>query len=124
MPTISARRSRARWPRLVRRTRSSWSMTARPTIPRRSAPASPACGFDEALRRCEDYDLYLRLALEHSVACHQTTIAEYRKHGLNMSNNVDAMLRTVLGILDRHATRIVADESAAAALRAGRVIWR
>jgi glycosyltransferase involved in cell wall biosynthesis len=45
-----------------------------------------ACGgFNETLRRCEDYDLYLRLSLKHPVACHPTLTAYYRWHGGNMS---------------------------------------
>src|SRR5258707_9317884 len=35
-------------------------------------------GFDEDLRRCEDYDLYLRLARSHRIASHPEIIAEYR----------------------------------------------
>lgn len=62
-----------------------------------------AGGFDSALRRCEDYDLYLRLARDHSVACHPTIIAEYRRHGNNMSHNAGAMLRSVLAVHRRHA---------------------
>src|SRR5262249_44000760 len=46
-----------------------------------------ACGgFNETLRRCEDYDLYLRLSLKHPVASHPTLIADYRWHGANLSS--------------------------------------
>ena len=42
-------------------------------------------GFDEELRRCEDYDLYLRLAHSYPIASHPEFIAEYRWHGGNVS---------------------------------------
>lgn len=39
-----------------------------------------ANGFDESLPRCEDYDLYLRLAQKFQIAGHPVTVAEYRWH--------------------------------------------
>ena len=53
-------------------------------------------GFDEALRRCEDHDLYLRVAQRYPIACHQTIIAEYRKHDQAMSNDYVEMLKVGL----------------------------
>ncbi len=44
-------------------------------------------GFDERLRRCEDYDLYLRLALSYPIASHPEIIAEYRWHGASRQNS-------------------------------------
>lgn len=61
-----------------------------------------ACGgFDAALRRCEDYDMYLRVARDHPVASHPNIIAEYRHHGENMSHDVPAMLATAMAALDK-----------------------
>jgi glycosyltransferase involved in cell wall biosynthesis len=57
-----------------------------------------AGGFDETLRRCEDYDVYLRLSRTHSVASHAALVAEYRWHGANMSHDHAAMLRAVLSV--------------------------
>jgi glycosyltransferase involved in cell wall biosynthesis len=59
-------------------------------------------GFDEGLRRCEDYDLYLRLAQRYSVASHSQIIAEYRWHGRNISRNTSRMLEAALLVHDRH----------------------
>lgn len=81
-------------------------------------------GFDETLRRCEDYDLYLRIAQKRQIASHPTLVAEYRMHGQNMSKNCVAMLKTVLEVLDRHEARIVADPLATKALRTGRAHGR
>lgn len=59
-------------------------------------------GFDEGLRRCEDYDLYLRLAQRYPVASHPQIVAEYRWHGRNMSRDTSRMLKAVLLVHDRH----------------------
>jgi GT2 family glycosyltransferase/SAM-dependent methyltransferase len=61
-----------------------------------------AGGFDEGLRMCEDYDLYLRLARDYRIASHSAIIAEYRWHEQNMSKNTQEMLRTVLFVHGRH----------------------
>jgi glycosyltransferase involved in cell wall biosynthesis len=59
-------------------------------------------GFDANLRRCEDYDVYLRLAQKLPVASHPQIIAEYRWHGGNMSRDTSKMLEAVLLVHDRH----------------------
>ena len=59
-------------------------------------------GFDEQLRRCEDWDLYLRMAQRYPISSHPEIIAEYRAHGQNMSADEVTMLRTALDVLDRH----------------------
>ena len=59
-------------------------------------------GFDENLQRCEDYDLYLRLAQRYEIAAHSEIVAEYRRHERNMSSNSHKMLEAVLAVHDRH----------------------
>src|SRR5260370_1723371 len=59
-------------------------------------------GFERELRRCEGYDLYLRLALSYPIASHPEIIGEYRWHGGNVSKDREEMLRAVLAVLDRH----------------------
>ena len=81
-------------------------------------------GFDESLRRCEDYDVYLRLAQRYPVASHPAIVAEYRKHGQNMSSNPKEMLRWANAVLDRHEARIQVGPLERTALRAGRARWR
>lgn len=62
-----------------------------------------ACGgFDETIPRCEDHDMYLRLARRFRVACHPAVAAEYRLHGANMSLAAAEMLAWQLGVLERH----------------------
>lgn len=78
-------------------------------------------GFDERLRRCEDYDLFLRLAYRHPIAGYPTIVTEYVRHGSNMSEDLSAQLRVVLEVLDRHQARIAMDSSTRKALSDGRV---
>lgn len=57
--------------------------------------------YDPALRACEDYDLYLRIARAHPVAHHPQPVAAYRLRAASMSGNTSLMLSTVLTVLHR-----------------------
>lgn len=78
-------------------------------------------GFDTGLRRCEDYDVYLRLAASYPVASHPAIIAEDRWHRSNLSADHSAMLETVLRIHSRHERQ--ADPELQQAWNDGRIIW-
>jgi SAM-dependent methyltransferase len=78
-------------------------------------------GFDESLRLCEDYDLYLRLAQRYSVASHPQTVADYRWHGRNISRDTSKMLEAVLLVHDRHREQTGDRERA---WREGRRNWK
>ena len=80
-------------------------------------------GFDETLRRCEDYELYLRIAQSYPICSYDAIVAEYRRHGQNMSADVVSMLHTALAILDLHEKRIAVGPAEQAALRDGRSAW-
>jgi len=82
-----------------------------------------AGGFDDTLRRCEDYDLYLRMARRFPIAGYADLVAEYRLHGANMSTDYPAMLRSALAVHARYAPS-PADTPARAAWRDGRRGWR
>jgi glycosyltransferase involved in cell wall biosynthesis/peptidoglycan/xylan/chitin deacetylase (PgdA/CDA1 family) len=63
-------------------------------------------GFDVSLGACEDYDLYLRIARNSDVGCHDKVIAEYRQHEANMTKTSGLMLKTSISVLNsqwRHA---------------------
>lgn len=60
-----------------------------------------AGGFDSAIDACADYDLYLRISRDHPVAFHQHVVADYRKHGDNMSDNAALMMRQLLAVMRR-----------------------
>jgi glycosyltransferase involved in cell wall biosynthesis/SAM-dependent methyltransferase len=82
-----------------------------------------AGGFDVTLRRCEDYDIYLRMSRNHPVANHRRIVAEYRRHGTNMSSNSLEMLRSVQRVLARYRPP-ERSGSAGVAWRQGQAYWR
>ena len=57
--------------------------------------------FASGVDACADYELYLRISRDHPVAFHETVVAEYRKHGENMSDNAALMLRQLLEVMRR-----------------------
>jgi SAM-dependent methyltransferase len=81
-----------------------------------------AGGYDTGLARCEDYDVFLRLARRHRIVSYPDTVAVYRFHGANMSNDRGGMLTGALQVLDRHAKGLGGVEAEAA--REGRRFWR
>jgi glycosyltransferase involved in cell wall biosynthesis len=81
-------------------------------------------GFDEALWRAEDYELYLRIAQRYPIASHPGIVAEYRRHAQNVTNNHLQQLKAVLRILDLHEVRMPRDSIARAALKEGRASRR
>lgn len=83
-----------------------------------------AGGFDTSLRRCEDYDAYLRMARTHGVASHPETVALYRIHGGNMSKDSREMLRWVEQVRNADRRRGLATVSLRRAWSRGRRVWR
>ncbi|WP_448614611.1 glycosyltransferase [Modestobacter sp. URMC 112] len=81
-------------------------------------------GFDERLRLCEDYDVYLRLARSHPLASHPVETALYRWHGDNMSARSRTMLRAVLALHRAHRPDAPRTSDTARAWRTGRRSWR
>ncbi len=80
-------------------------------------------GFDVALRRCEDYAVYLRIAQHFRIASHPAVVAEYRKHGDNMSSDHLEMLRWALKV-QYDAVRPYHTPKTQRAWRAGRLEWK
>ncbi len=92
-------------------------------VVRRSALPPPPI-FDAGLRSCEDWDLWLRIALRggtfrriHSVG------ASYRTHGSSMSTNGLLMYRTALQVLRRHASAHRCPLCTAPRLRTEEIMW-
>jgi glycosyltransferase involved in cell wall biosynthesis len=81
-------------------------------------------GFDERLRRCEDYDVYLRIARQHPIAGYPDLVAAYRLHGGNMSADHRGMLRAALDVHARHAPMAGDSAEARAAWSEGQRRWR
>jgi SAM-dependent methyltransferase len=81
-------------------------------------------GFDSLLRRCEDYDVYLRMSRAFSVSSHPTTVAEYRQHGSNMSSDHSEMLAWALQVHRRQAPNAFRKAATALDWQKGRSMWR
>ena len=73
-----------------------------------------AGGFEEGLRACEDYGLYLRISREYPVLCHSEVVADYRQHASNMSRDPEFMLRWALRVHDAERPYITTPERAKA----------
>ena len=65
-------------------------------------PLIAAGGFDESLPSVEDWEIYLRLARDHWVDCHQQIVAEYRRHSSGISANAERMIAGGLIGLERY----------------------
>lgn len=89
-----------------------------------TAALRDAGGFDASLPRCEDYDLYFRIARTQPIASHRTVVAHYRWHGDNMSADHATMLDWVLRINDRQKPHTQSNPKLEAARIEGRRIWR
>ncbi len=80
-------------------------------------------GFDTALPRCEDYDVYLRLSRQHPVASHSQVVALYRIHDAAMTSDHAEIVRWALLVHDRHRPP-EADRAALKAWRKGGREWK
>jgi glycosyltransferase involved in cell wall biosynthesis len=58
-------------------------------------------GFDSSVSPSADYDLYLRVARDHPVHQHGEVVAEYRRHGANMTRDPALMLKSEVTVLRR-----------------------
>lgn len=94
------------------------------TVMYRRDRLNAAGGFDERLRRCEDYDLYLRMARRFPVTGYPDLVAAYRLHGGNMSSDQRGMLRSALDVHARYVPSRSEDRRAYEAWLEGRRRWR
>jgi glycosyltransferase involved in cell wall biosynthesis len=69
------------------------------TVLYRRAALEAIGGFDERLSATEDWDAYLRLARRHPLARTDDVVAEYWRHGANMSRRPSVMLRGASTVL-------------------------
>lgn len=76
-------------------------------------------GFDQSLRACEDWDMYLRIAQQFPIYCHDEVVSEYRQHNDNTTLNFDLMMRQSLMVLQLHLQRVQGDKQAEAACKSG-----
>ena len=66
--------------------------------------------FDESIKSCQDYDIYLNISRHHSVLHHGGIIAGYRLHSNNMSSNSPLMLKEALEAIERQKRGLNKDE--------------
>ncbi len=91
------------------------------TVLYRREPLEDTGGFDEALRSCEDWDVYLRLARTHAVVAHRHVCADYRRHAAGMSQDFDRLIDAGLTVLERHRPEAGEPPARHRAWRRGRV---
>jgi glycosyltransferase involved in cell wall biosynthesis len=81
-------------------------------------------GFDTRLRVAEDYELYMRIAREYPICCHNSVVSEYRLHRTNASRNSALMLSMTLQVLNRQAPYVRTHPRLWLAYIEGSRVWR
>jgi glycosyltransferase involved in cell wall biosynthesis len=81
-------------------------------------------GFDARVNAAADYDLYLRVARRFPVHSHDREVAEYRKHGTNMTGNHALMLSTAVSVLRSQRKQVKGIKQYEEAYRSGLRFWR
>jgi len=76
-------------------------------------------GFDPEVSASADYDLYLRTAARFPVRLHPHPVAEYRRHGANMTRDPELIMAAETTVLERQAPLVAADPELREALRRG-----
>jgi glycosyltransferase involved in cell wall biosynthesis len=98
-----------------------------------SAPCGAMCrrdvfesveGFNPSLSVCADYDFYLRVLRQFPAWSHDLEVADYRRHGLGLSNRSGRMLREALTVLRTHRRYAKGDPTLARAYRSGIRFWK
>ncbi len=70
--------------------------------------------YDESLKACEDYDLYLNVARQHTVMHHEKFIATYYFHSSGLSHNYETMMQSVKTVMEKQAPYIQSAEEKSA----------
>src|ERR687890_1501399 len=81
-------------------------------------------GFDTSYRAAEDYDLYYRVLERFPVYCHDTLVAEIRRHEANMTRDRTLMLKYNMAVLRSQRKRVKKDARYKDAYKAGERLWR
>ncbi|MGN6201494.1 MAG: glycosyltransferase [Solirubrobacterales bacterium] len=76
-------------------------------------------GFDPEVSASADYDLYLRTAASFPVRLHPHPVAEYRRHGANMTRDPELIMAAETTVLERQAPLVAADPELREALERG-----
>ncbi|HET7416420.1 MAG TPA: glycosyltransferase [Solirubrobacterales bacterium] len=76
-------------------------------------------GFDPSVSASADYDLYLRTAAAYPVCLHEHPVAEYRRHGANMTRDPALILAAETAVLERQQPLVREDPELREALERG-----
>jgi hypothetical protein len=76
-------------------------------------------GFDPEVSASADYDLYLRTAARFPVRLHSHLVAEYRRHGANMTRDPELIMAAETTVLERQEPLVAEDPELREALRRG-----
>lgn len=82
-----------------------------------------AGGFDSGCVPADDYDIYLRVAREFAIYCHNEIVVEYRKHRGNQSKTNMPLFGT-LHVLDKQKAFIKGNSNLEAAYKTSRRKWQ
>jgi glycosyltransferase involved in cell wall biosynthesis len=80
--------------------------------------------FDSEMVPCEDYDLYLRIARQLPIHCHEQVVAEYRQHGANVTSNPALMLQAALAALRSQWLHVQGNPTYRRAYKVGQRVWQ
>jgi glycosyltransferase involved in cell wall biosynthesis len=80
--------------------------------------------FDISYKAAEDYDLYYRILERFPIYCHDTLIAEIRRHEANMTRDRTLMLKYNMAALRSQRKRVKKDARYKDAYKAGERLWR
>jgi glycosyltransferase involved in cell wall biosynthesis len=80
--------------------------------------------FDTSYKAAEDYDLYYRILERFPVYCHDTLVAEIRRHEANMTRDRTLMLKYNMAALRSQRRRVKEDARYKDAYKAGERLWR
>lgn len=76
-------------------------------------------GFDPEVSASADYDLYLRTAARYPVRLHPHLVAEYRRHGANMTRDPELIMAAETTVLERQEPLVAEDPELREALQRG-----
>jgi len=85
----------------------------------RVAAVESAGGFDTSVNASADWDLYLRLTRGSAAYDHGETVADYRRHGANMTLDAAIILKSELAVLRAQRAHVRHDRELVEARRQG-----
>jgi hypothetical protein len=95
-----------------------------PTVMYRRSAFKAVGDFDTWYKAAEDFDLYYRILERFPVHCHDTLVAEIRRHDTNMTHDRTSMLKYNMTALRSQRKRVKGDTRYWEGYKAGERLWR